>query len=361
MLSSGNGRHRRPRPTPAAVVTVATAAATGAGIALPLLGATVAQAADNGTWDKVAVCETGGLWSANTGNGFYGGLAITQTTWNEFGGGEYADRPDLASRAQQITVAERILDALGPDAWPGCEKNTGLQKDKSKPEVDPGTPSPKPTLPGLPLPTLPDVPQTPSGSPSGSTGSTGSAGSTGTSTANPTAPSQGDEDSDGSDGGSNTDPGWAPPTTAPTTPGDSQSATPPAGTPGSPATSVPPAAGTPSDGVTTPADGAQGGGRHAKPYSPTDEELAAADRASRTEVYSTAGDPASATRGNSNKGDNSGTSGAGTYRVDLGDTLSSIASGHGVPGGWHALYDTNHQVIGDDPNLIKPGQILNLG
>jgi resuscitation-promoting factor RpfA len=357
MLSSGNGRHRRPRPTPAAVVTVATAAATGAGIALPLLGATVAQAADSSTWDRVAVCETGGLWSANTGNGFFGGLAITQTTWTEFGGGQFAARPDLASRAQQITVAERILDALGPDAWPGCEKGTGLVKDKSKPEVDPGTPSPTPTLPGLSLPTRPDVPQTPTGSPSGTTGASGTAG---TPSSTPAAPPAGST-------GSNTDPGGPPATTAPTTPGQSQAATPPDGTPGaagSPGTTAPPSAGTPSDGATTPAG--KGGGRHAKPYSPTDEELAAADRASRTEVYSRTGADASdahtpATSGNANNEGNSGTSDEVTYTVDLGDTLSAIASGHHVAGGWHALYDANQHVIGDNPNLIKPGQILNLG
>ncbi|MBY8876865.1 LysM peptidoglycan-binding domain-containing protein [Actinacidiphila acidipaludis] len=369
MLSSGNGRHRRPRPTPAAVVTVATAAATGAGIALPLLGATVAQAADSSTWDRVAVCETGGLWSANTGNGFYGGLAITQTTWVEFGGGEYADRPDLASRAQQITVAERILEGLGPDAWPGCEKKTGLQKDTSKPDVDPGTPSPRPTLPGLPLPTLPDVPATPTaGSPSGdstagtpstspATGPAASGGQNGSGDANGSG-GYGDQDGSGDTGGSNTDPESAPPTTGATTSGDAQGTTP--GVPG-----TPPSTTTPADGATTPADPGQGGGRHAKPYSPTDEELAAADRASRTELYSTTGQDAtgssSATPGNANKGDNSGTSGTGAYRIGLGDTLSSIASGHHVQGGWHALYDTNHQVIGDDPNLIKPGQILNLG
>ena len=130
MLSSGNGKHRRPRQAPAAMVAVA---ATGAGIALPLLGAGAAHAADVGTWDRVAVCETGGLWHADTDNGFYGGLAITQDTWEQYGGTTYAQRPDRATRAQQISVAERILSDLGPDAWPGCEDATGLLESVTSP------------------------------------------------------------------------------------------------------------------------------------------------------------------------------------------------------------------------------------
>ncbi|NUP39987.1 MAG: transglycosylase family protein, partial [Streptomyces sp.] len=124
-MLSANGRHRRPRQAPAAVVTVA---ATGAGLALPLLGAGAgaAHAAEGGTWDKVAICETGGQWNADSQNGFYGGLALTQDAWARYGGLVYAPRPDQASRSQQISVAEKILADLGPDAWPGCELGTGL-------------------------------------------------------------------------------------------------------------------------------------------------------------------------------------------------------------------------------------------
>ncbi|WP_141726147.1 transglycosylase family protein, partial [Actinacidiphila rubida] len=121
---------------------------TGAGIAIPLLGAATAQAAESSTWDRVAVCETGGLWSADTGNGFFGGLAISQDTWDQHGGDQYASRPDLASRAQQITVAEKILADLGPGAWPGCDKKTGLAKDHGTPDVDPGDSSSGPVIPG---------------------------------------------------------------------------------------------------------------------------------------------------------------------------------------------------------------------
>jgi hypothetical protein len=71
-------------------------------------------------WDAVAQCESGGNWSINTGNGYYGGLQFSQSTWDSFGGGAYAPRADLASKSEQITVAERVLDAQGRGAWPTC-------------------------------------------------------------------------------------------------------------------------------------------------------------------------------------------------------------------------------------------------
>jgi LysM repeat protein len=134
MLIPGNGRHRKPRQAPTAVVTVA---ATGAGMALPLLAASGAHAADKDTWTAVANCESRGQWSANTGL-FFGGLQITQRTWDEYGGRAYAERPDLASISQQMEVANKILAAIGPDAWPGCA--AGLTKDGSS--ASPSAPGP---------------------------------------------------------------------------------------------------------------------------------------------------------------------------------------------------------------------------
>ncbi len=96
-MRSGNGKHRRPRQAPAIVVA---AGVTGAGIALPLLGATSAGAADMATWDRVAECESGGTWSAKEGNGRYGGLGLSLDAWQLYGGTDHAPRPDLASRAQ---------------------------------------------------------------------------------------------------------------------------------------------------------------------------------------------------------------------------------------------------------------------
>ncbi|WP_285830874.1 LysM peptidoglycan-binding domain-containing protein [Streptomyces meridianus] len=134
-MRNGNGRHRRPRQAPAIFVT---AGVTGAGIAMPLLGAGGAHAADAGTWDRVAQCETGGSWSENAGNGFYGGLQMTQEAWEQFGGRTYAPRPDLASRSQQIAIAEKVLAGQGMDAWSRCGARAGLAGDDSDAEVDPG-------------------------------------------------------------------------------------------------------------------------------------------------------------------------------------------------------------------------------
>lgn len=71
-------------------------------------------------WDAIAMCESSGDWAINTGNGFYGGLQFQQSTWEEFGGLAYALRADLATREQQIIVAERVLDVQGIGAWPTC-------------------------------------------------------------------------------------------------------------------------------------------------------------------------------------------------------------------------------------------------
>ncbi|MGW5849510.1 transglycosylase family protein [Streptomyces sp. NPDC055254] len=77
-------------------------------------------------WDCVADCESGGRWAVDTGNGFYGGLQFRQPTWEEYGGTAFAARADLASREQQIRVAERVLGARGWEAWPVCSKRYGL-------------------------------------------------------------------------------------------------------------------------------------------------------------------------------------------------------------------------------------------
>lgn len=144
-MRSGNGRHRRPRQAPAIVVA---AGVTGSAIAIPLLGAGSASAADAATWDRVAECESGGMWSADLGNGFYGGLQFTQETWQDFGGTAYAPTADLASRSQQIAVAEKVLDAQGPQAWATCSLIAGLTNDGAATGVDPGAmPSPGQSAP----------------------------------------------------------------------------------------------------------------------------------------------------------------------------------------------------------------------
>ncbi|MGW1076248.1 transglycosylase family protein [Streptomyces sp. NPDC002537] len=110
------GKHRRPSK---AVRIVTLAGVTGAAVAAPLMIATSANAASVSTWDKVAQCESGGNWSINTGNGYYGGLQFSQSSWNAAGGQAYASRADLATKSQQIAVAEKLLAMQGPGAW-GC-------------------------------------------------------------------------------------------------------------------------------------------------------------------------------------------------------------------------------------------------
>ncbi len=71
-------------------------------------------------WDGVASCESGGDWSINTGNGYYGGLQFDLSTWAANGGNAYASRPDLASRDQQIAVATNLYNQAGSSPWPVC-------------------------------------------------------------------------------------------------------------------------------------------------------------------------------------------------------------------------------------------------
>jgi murein DD-endopeptidase MepM/ murein hydrolase activator NlpD len=135
------GRHRRYRPSRVNRASL-TVTVGGAGIAIPLIGAGTAQAADAATWSKVAACESSGNWSINTGNGFYGGLQFTRSTWAAYGGTAYAARADLATRDQQIAVAEKVLDGQGPGAWPVCSQKAGLSRTQAKAPAPAHTPAP---------------------------------------------------------------------------------------------------------------------------------------------------------------------------------------------------------------------------
>ncbi len=81
----------------------------------------------NTVWDELAECESGGNWSINTGNGYYGGLQFDYDTWQAYGGGAYAEYPHQASREEQIAIAEKVRDANGGyGAWPACAAELGL-------------------------------------------------------------------------------------------------------------------------------------------------------------------------------------------------------------------------------------------
>jgi resuscitation-promoting factor RpfA len=90
------------------------------------IGGPEATAATYRTWDRLAQCESGGHWHINTGNGYYGGLQFSASTWLGYGGGKYASRADLATRRQQIAIAEKVLHGSGWGAWPACSAQLGL-------------------------------------------------------------------------------------------------------------------------------------------------------------------------------------------------------------------------------------------
>ncbi|MEU8165281.1 transglycosylase family protein [Micromonospora sp. NPDC049004] len=128
MTSVYTPRHRRVTTRRVAVGTLAVGAVTGA---VALFGpAAPAQAGVN--WDAIAQCESGGNWKINTGNGYYGGLQFSQGTWAGYGGKKYAARADLASRGEQIAIAEKVLDGQGIGAWPTCGRKGGSSGSAAK-------------------------------------------------------------------------------------------------------------------------------------------------------------------------------------------------------------------------------------
>jgi nucleoid-associated protein YgaU len=109
-------------------------AAVGGLAAAALASATTADAATNSQWNALAKCESGGDWAINTGNGFYGGLQFTRSTWLGYGGGAYASTANKASREQQITVAAKVAQGQGWGAWHVCSIKSGIRG------ADPSTP-----------------------------------------------------------------------------------------------------------------------------------------------------------------------------------------------------------------------------
>ena len=219
MATEYSARSRR-----TALGAVLAGAAVGAA---PLFGP-AAPASAGVNWDAVARCESGGNWKINTGNGYYGGLQFSRATWNGYGGKKYAARADLASRSEQIAVAEKVLRGQGIGAWPVCGKKGGSANAATRSERATTKAAPKKAAP----------------------------------------------------------------------------------------------------------------------------KKAAPKRAAATK---------SAPERATTKAAPRPSSGAGTYVVRRGDTLSEIAVAQRVDGGWRALHERNRAVVGDDPGLIFPGQQLRLG
>ncbi|MER5298120.1 transglycosylase family protein [Streptomyces lasiicapitis] len=360
-MLSGQGRHRRPRQVPAIVVA---AGVTGSAIAIPLLGATGASAADTATWDKVAECESGGAWSADEGNGYYGGLQLSQDTWEEYGGLGYAPSADQASRSQQIAVGEKVLRDQGPQAWPSCASVAGLAKGGEAADVDPGLP---------PAPSQSAEPSDGSGKDSGDTDSD-------TDSDSDSGDSDGAGDKDHSDSDKSDESGKGDkagktdadretgkhrkPGRGDTAGDDSKNekagkgekgdadedgksegrdgTSPGSGTPsGSPEASEGP------EGSEDASDGPSGRHRGSSADEATEGESGAGS----------AGRHASRGEGRDSRDTGSATD---TYTVRSGDNLSRIADRHDLDGGWSSLYAENKKTVGVDPDLILPGQRLEL-
>ncbi|WP_342742793.1 transglycosylase family protein [Streptomyces indicus] len=326
---------------------------TGSALALPLFAATGASAADGTNWDRLADCESGGVWSANFGNGYYGGLQFDQTTWEEFGGLDYAPTADLASRSEQIAVAEKVYAAQGAQAWATCAPIAGLQQKATA---------------------TPDDDRDTSGRSGGDaktseeSGKTGKSGKTDESDKSSDAP-------DSSNSSDSSDPSGSSGPSASATPGLDLPLFPSYG--GESDWNLGGSADSPSEGLDlpdelpTPGITGEGSGDEAgnsgetSPTSP--DESTGRHRGDRA-----ADDSAEADRGSSGRHASrddasrdagaSGEAGADdAYTVRPGDSLWGIADEQQVEGGWSALYGGNRLVIGDDPNLILPGQDLDLG
>ncbi|MEU6194552.1 transglycosylase family protein [Streptomyces sp. NPDC047061] len=326
-MLSGNGRHRRPRQAPALLVA---AGVTGSAIAIPLLGAVSANAADGSTWDQVAQCESGGSWSADDGTGYYGGLQISLDDWSEYGGLDYAGTPDQASRSQQIAVAEKILADQGTKPWRTCALIAGLSSDDASVNVDTG---------------LDD-----SGDSSGSSDSSDS--SSGLSNSSSSSSSDSGSSSGAADSGGDSA------TPSPSASGDSKKDT-------------------PSKSTKTDKSESSDSGTSKASESPVIPESDDSDNSGQAEGSWSLVDTGAVGSGGKHRGgsaDESVTNGqsatssgrhavrdSGTYTVRAGDTLASIADSLDLDGGWRALYAANKADIGADPNDISAGQTLKLG
>ncbi|MEV5013777.1 transglycosylase family protein [Streptomyces sp. NPDC053780] len=337
-MLSGNGRHRRPRQAPALVVA---AGVTGSAIAIPLLGATGAHAA-GANWDQIAECETGGAWSQNAGNGYYGGLQLPQEAWERYGGLEYAASADQASRSQQIRIAEKLYADQGIAAWPTCGLLAGLGNPPgaTAPTGDgasEGSQAPKTSDTPDPAGSAAAGSETPepTGSPKASDSPESSESSESSDASSPSGSEKGTEPTPGASASSSSSP-------SPSSERDSSD-----GTSGGKDQSAKTGTSAESDRRTAEpetADRSSGSGKHRG-------DSADEDGRWKGLTDSTSGRHASRDGGSKDADD-------GSYIVRSGDNLWAIADSLGVDGGWRALYSDNERVVGQDPDRILPGQTL---
>ncbi|MET8166100.1 transglycosylase family protein [Streptomyces sp. NPDC005329] len=336
-MLSGNGRHRRPRQAPALLVA---AGVTGSAIAIPLLAASGASAADGTVWDKVAQCETGGSWSADEGGGEYGGLSLTQKDWEAYGGLDYATSPDLASRSQQIAVAQKVLAADGIGAWGTCGLTSGLTQENGALNVDTGVADDS----------------SDSSDSSGSSGlsdlSRGLSGSSGSSTS--------DDSSTGSSD-SSADPSGSPSASASSPSSSSSAATDDSGSTGGSGGRGEGSTGDGSPTATPEAGDSDNSGQDEGSWSLVDTGSLGSGRHRGTTADEATAKSATDAGVDGTTTASAGRHAAATYVVQEGDSLASIADSLGLDGGWRALYAENRDLIGADPSDIAAGQTLDTG
>jgi len=103
---------------------LSAAAVSGLVLAGTTLGAAPAEAATLSTWNRLAQCEASGNWHINTGNGYYGGLQFSMSTWRAHGG---SGNPARATKTKQISIGEKVRKSQGWGAWPACSRKLGLR------------------------------------------------------------------------------------------------------------------------------------------------------------------------------------------------------------------------------------------
>lgn len=105
---------------------------TSLALAAPVALSAPADAASDRTWNRLANCESGKRWHINTGNGYYGGLQFSYSTWRAYGGRKFAPRADLTSRRHQVRIAQHVLHDQGWNAWPACSDKLNLTREDAK-------------------------------------------------------------------------------------------------------------------------------------------------------------------------------------------------------------------------------------
>jgi LysM repeat protein len=133
------GRHRH--TTAAKRATALGALGLGTAAVSALIAPSAAHAATSSEWNAVAQCESGSNWADNTGNGYYGGLQFSASTWDGFGGTAYAPSADQASPSQQMAIADKVVASQGWGAWPVCSRVAGVTGVPTASDVNPTPPS----------------------------------------------------------------------------------------------------------------------------------------------------------------------------------------------------------------------------